>query len=144
MSARGNCLRAQNPSSPLVLGRDAFPRLFGKEFHGAHGAEEELELLRADGSLWAILTEPSKWFGRWDEGEFFETGVKQIAGVMETIQSLGIDVARGRALDFGCGVGRLTQALCDAFWGILRSGYRRLDDRARIVTTAMVIGAATS
>jgi SAM-dependent methyltransferase len=92
--------------------------------------------------LWAILTEVSKRFCRWDEGEFFETGVKQIAAVMEKIQSLGIELKRGKALDFGCGVGRLTQALCDHFEecsGVdiaasmieLALGYNRHGDRCR-------------
>lgn len=31
---------------------------------------------------------------------------------MDIIRALGIELRHGRALDFGCGVGRLTQALC--------------------------------
>src|SRR5205807_4159881 len=35
--------------------------------------------------------------------------------VFDRLNALGISLRRGRALDFGCGVGRLTQALCERF-----------------------------
>jgi len=47
--------------------------------------------------------------------EFFESGLKEINAVMRYVESLGIDVSRRRALDFGCGVGRLTQAIANYF-----------------------------
>lgn len=65
--------------------------------------------------LWAIMTQPGKTANRWDPGEFFRTGEGQIRGLMHEIAARGIEVRRGRALDFGCGVGRLTQALGDHF-----------------------------
>jgi SAM-dependent methyltransferase len=65
--------------------------------------------------FWAILTDPAKRGGQWGPTEFFETGRKEIAEVMAYVQSLPIELKRGRALDFGCGAGRLTQALCDYF-----------------------------
>jgi len=72
------------------------------------------ELARRD-PLWAILTDPSKKDGRWPVEEFFATGRDQIAGVMQTAARLGFPKTRAAALDFGCGVGRLTQALTDYF-----------------------------
>lgn len=51
----------------------------------------------------------------WDIDEFFATGQRTIDALMEYIKSLGINVARGKALDFGCGIGRLTQALAPHF-----------------------------
>ena len=60
---------------------------------------------------WAVLTNPDKRRGRWDLAEFFHSGVDDISGVMERATSLGLEIRRERALDFGCGVGRLTQAL---------------------------------
>ncbi len=61
--------------------------------------------------LWAILTDP-RYAGRlWNEKAFFETGQKEVALVLARAQRLGLKPRRGRALDFGCGVGRLTQAL---------------------------------
>jgi len=65
--------------------------------------------------LWAILTDPRYRGNRWDPDKFFETGRSQITGVMSELDRLGVKVPRGRALDFGCGVGRLTQALCGHF-----------------------------
>lgn len=65
--------------------------------------------------LWAVLSDPAKKGGRWAPAGFFETGRAEIAQVMGYLQSLPIQPKLGRALDFGCGVGRLTQALCDHF-----------------------------
>jgi SAM-dependent methyltransferase len=65
--------------------------------------------------LWAILTVPGKAGGRWSPDEFFATGREQVGQVFQDLASLGAKVSRGTALDFGCGVGRLTQALADHF-----------------------------
>jgi len=65
--------------------------------------------------LWAILTVPGKAGRRWNPEEFFATGRQEVDAVFQWIGALGIKVNRGRALDFGCGVGRLTQALADRF-----------------------------
>lgn len=62
--------------------------------------------------LWAILSDPDKENGQWNQSEFFATGVEEIAQFRERLASLGITLpGGGAALDFGCGVGRLTQAL---------------------------------
>ncbi len=63
--------------------------------------------------LWAILTHPARKGGRWDIADFFETGRVEVAAVMDYLGALPIGLQRGRVLDFGCGVGRLTQAFCD-------------------------------
>jgi len=47
----------------------------------------------------------------WDTDEFFHTGVLEIESVLQYVESLHPLRSRARALDFGCGVGRLTQAL---------------------------------
>jgi SAM-dependent methyltransferase len=65
--------------------------------------------------LWAVLTNPAYFNQRWDAEAFFETGRAQIASVMEQCASIGYPRARHACLDFGCGVGRLTQALADYF-----------------------------
>lgn len=67
--------------------------------------------------LWAILTDPDKENGRWDISEFFAAGKGEIKTVLEYLKSLNLDVKTigGPALDFGCGVGRLTQALSEYF-----------------------------
>lgn len=49
--------------------------------------------------------------GKWDPADFFADGRAEIEAVLEYLGALGVDPGRGRALDFGCAVGRLTQAL---------------------------------
>jgi len=65
--------------------------------------------------LWAILSDPEKENGKWDEAEFFESGKQEIGTALSTIEKMGFEVNFGAALDFGCGVGRLTQALGERF-----------------------------
>jgi SAM-dependent methyltransferase len=61
--------------------------------------------------LWAILSDPAKKGGKWDWDEFFRTGEADIEQILGRVAAQGIEIRRGKALDFGCGVGRLTQAL---------------------------------
>lgn len=61
--------------------------------------------------LWAILSDPRKKGNKWKIDEFFETGKREIDDVFNVLERKGIDFPRKKALDFGCGVGRLTQAL---------------------------------
>ena len=63
--------------------------------------------------MYAVLTRHDRKGGRWDEEEFFELGRQEIAEVVSYLDGLGIDIRGGQALDFGCGVGRLTQALAE-------------------------------
>lgn len=65
--------------------------------------------------LWAILMENDKLGKKWNPDEFFKVGKQEIKDVMQYIEELGLLQQRGRALDFGCGVGRLTQALASYF-----------------------------
>jgi len=65
--------------------------------------------------MFAILTDPAKDHGRWKEEEFFATGAEQVDRRLNWLRSKGIEAQRGRALDFGCGIGRLTNALAGHF-----------------------------
>lgn len=66
--------------------------------------------------LAAICTDPRKRGGRWMHDEFFETGRQEVRTVFKYLQSLRISVDKtSPALDFGCGVGRLTTALSEYF-----------------------------
>jgi SAM-dependent methyltransferase len=65
--------------------------------------------------FWAILTDPNKKNNQWDVNLFFEFGRLEINGIFQEMDCLGLPVLHGRALDFGCGVGRLTQALSTHF-----------------------------
>jgi ubiquinone/menaquinone biosynthesis C-methylase UbiE len=64
---------------------------------------------------WAILTSPGKRFGRWKSDEFFATGPLEIDALMNRAAQLGHPQQRRRALDFGCGLGRVTRALAARF-----------------------------
>jgi 2-polyprenyl-3-methyl-5-hydroxy-6-metoxy-1,4-benzoquinol methylase len=72
------------------------------------------EFGRAD-PLWAILTHADKRGRRWDIAQFLETGTREIDELMSYVGTLGVPLQQRRALDFGCGAGRLTQALARHF-----------------------------
>ncbi len=65
--------------------------------------------------LYAVLSFKEAQHNQWDSERFFARGRAEISTALEHLSSLGLDVNKGRALDFGCGVGRLTQALCEEF-----------------------------
>jgi len=69
------------------------------------------EEMAAIDPLWAIMSAPEKRFGSWELDEFFRTGQEEIAGLMQSAGELALPRQRRRAIDFGCGVGRLTRAL---------------------------------
>jgi len=50
----------------------------------------------------------------WATDEFFQSGREQFADSLAHLAKLGLDPS-GRALDFGCGLGRLTQAMAEHF-----------------------------
>jgi SAM-dependent methyltransferase len=60
---------------------------------------------------WAILSDPSKQHGGWDAGDVLATGRVEIERLMTKLAALGRPLEHGRALDFGCGAGRLTRGL---------------------------------
>ena len=78
-------------------------------------------LAQAD-PLWSICTDPEKRYQRWDAKEFFATGTREIETIMEYLRKREIRLDQSApALDFGCGVGRLTRALSNYFpecWGV--------------------------
>jgi 2-polyprenyl-3-methyl-5-hydroxy-6-metoxy-1,4-benzoquinol methylase len=61
--------------------------------------------------LWAVVTAPGQQNGQWDTEEFFASGRETIDSLWSQSRSCGLPVAHRRALDFGCGVGRLSRAL---------------------------------
>lgn len=65
--------------------------------------------------LWAILSHKQKRGNRWDLEEFLATGVTEVQEVLEHVRSVCPELRTGKALDFGCGVGRLTQAMATEF-----------------------------
>jgi 2-polyprenyl-3-methyl-5-hydroxy-6-metoxy-1,4-benzoquinol methylase len=72
-------------------------------------AEREWEERAHFDPLWAILVDKERQFGKWDREEFFASGQREVDALMT---SCGFSAGNnGRALDFGCGVGRLSRAL---------------------------------
>lgn len=65
--------------------------------------------------LWAILSDSSKKGRKWDLEKFFETGHREISYLMARLSDLKLSFRTDKALDFGCGVGRLTQPLSGHF-----------------------------
>jgi len=79
---------------------------------------ETWESFGRDDPLWAVLTDPTKRGGRWDVDDFFATGEREVEALLERLATIGVRPA-GRALDFGCGVGRLSRALSMRFESVL-------------------------
>ncbi len=71
------------------------------------------DLAERDG-MWAVHSDPDR-LGSWTPDEFFATGETEIASVMAGLEAHELTPRTGRALDFGCGVGRLTRALGTRF-----------------------------
>lgn len=68
--------------------------------------------------LWAILAYPERHRGGWEghEDDFFGTGRQAVDEVLAMLARVGATPpSRGRAMDFGCGAGRLTQGLAGHF-----------------------------
>jgi len=72
------------------------------------------ELGRTD-PFWAVLSSSTKTDNRLQPEDFFATGVTEIESLMEYLDSLGVSTERQKALDFGCGLGRLTSPLTKFF-----------------------------
>jgi SAM-dependent methyltransferase len=73
------------------------------------------EDLAAEDLYWSILSDPDKRFGGWDVESFLESGRAEIAASLERAATFGLPRAHERALDFGCGAGRLTRELSERF-----------------------------
>ena len=77
---------------------------------GIEELRENWDALGRDQPISAIISS----LGSGDEEAFYASGEAEIAAVLETLRGLGLEPG-GPALDFGCGVGRLTQALLAHF-----------------------------
>jgi SAM-dependent methyltransferase len=71
-------------------------------------------LAKAD-PYFAVLTEADKEGNRWSADAFFATGLAEVDGDLAQVRGLVPTLRLGRALDFGCGAGRLTQGLARHF-----------------------------
>jgi SAM-dependent methyltransferase len=59
---------------------------------------------------WAVLTDPARRHGGWDTDEFLATAAGPIQRVRDLAAAAGLSLG-DRALDFGCGAGRLSNGL---------------------------------
>lgn len=71
---------------------------------GLKEVQQDWTFLGDQDPLWAILSDPRRRGGGWDEQAFFATGKRDVAALLDLTGAR----AAGRCLDFGCGVGRLT------------------------------------
>jgi len=62
-----------------------------------------------------ILFDENRRSEAWGKSEFFNTGEHEIKDVVDYLKALKTVLTRKRALDFGCGIGRTTQALTKYF-----------------------------
>ena len=62
-----------------------------------------------------MLTDPGKRGGRWDVKEFFATGEQELEAVLARARAWALPARFERALDFGCGAGRVTRAMSPRF-----------------------------
>lgn len=71
--------------------------------------------------LWAVLVHPDRRHGAWDPQAFYATGAAEVSHALDEAAALGARPGHSVALDFGCGVGRLSMALAahvDAVIGV--------------------------
>jgi len=77
--------------------------------------QKNFETLASEDPLWTVLSDNSKKGGKWDPEEFFQSGEDAVRGLQEELARRNIKMGGKRALDFGCGVGRLTFPLSRRF-----------------------------
>ena len=71
--------------------------------------------LGAEDPLWAILSEEQQQNNAWNVNTFFARGRLDAQVAMHLLDALEVRVEAGAFLDFGCGVGRVSQHLCEHF-----------------------------
>jgi len=90
------------------------------------------DLAQEDG-MWAVHSDPQRR-GSWTPEDFYATGEHEIARAMQALAEHDLAPATGRALDFGCGLGRLTRALAGRFDDVVGVDASRtmVDDATRL------------
>jgi len=71
-----------------------------------HNLQENWNKLGNTDTFWSILTDQ-----KWNTSDFFLTGENEVNLLMKKIISSRLTIQKEKALDFGCGVGRISQAL---------------------------------
>ena len=76
-----------------------------------HNYKNDWEEFAELDSRWAVLSLPGRERNNWDEKEFFKTGQVEADDTIELLRSFEDEINFDKALDFGCGVGRITRGL---------------------------------
>ena len=63
----------------------------------------------------SIFSPPRMRGQRWNPDAFFASGQREVERIFSHFQTLGLTFPGGQALEFGCGLGRVTQALAPHF-----------------------------
>jgi ubiquinone/menaquinone biosynthesis C-methylase UbiE len=99
--------------------------------------QREWDHLAAEDAMFAICSIPGSR-GKWSREQFFAAGESEIEAVLAGLETQGWVPVNRRALDFGCGLGRLSRALSTRFeevWGVdvspemIRGAQRLNEDR---------------
>ena len=80
---------------------------------GLEQVRRDWERLGADDPLWAVLMMPGTRNGGWSVDDFLRTGRLEVEAALRHLRCLTRMPRMCRALDFGSGAGRTTQALAD-------------------------------
>ena len=75
---------------------------------------ENWDRLAAADAMWTVLSDPAKAGGKWQADEFFATGASIVERI-DAFEAMGIPIRRGVAVDFGCGLGRVSRWLATCF-----------------------------
>ncbi|MFC7327600.1 class I SAM-dependent methyltransferase [Marinactinospora rubrisoli] len=98
--------------------RGAFAVLAGGRSRTRTGLDEvrrDWTRLGAEAPLWAVCVDPAKRDTGWDDEEFLASGRREVDAALRRLAEAGATPGSGRALDFGCGAGRLSNALAAHF-----------------------------
>jgi SAM-dependent methyltransferase len=75
---------------------------------------ENWDRLAAADAMWTVLSDPSKFGGKWNAEEFFATGASIVERI-DAFEQSGHRIRRDVAIDFGCGLGRVSRWLATCF-----------------------------
>jgi SAM-dependent methyltransferase len=106
---------AERGSTTVIVARQSRLGFVAPNPAELQAQRRDWEDLSALDPYWAILSEPSKQHGGWDLAEFLRSGEEDVGALMTQADAYGLPLHTRRALDFGCGLGRLTRALSSRF-----------------------------
>jgi SAM-dependent methyltransferase len=90
----------------------------GDSSENVHDLAREWNEIAEIDPMWAILSRPDKKHSKWSAEEFYATGREEIDAAIALVESSDVALKWNAALDFGCGVGRLSVALGDRFLSV--------------------------